>query len=348
MQQDDLFNENYVGKQEEFVVRKDNPNDLRSEGRVNLIILAVYILLLLLSSFFDNAIKSNHKANTKDLVEHSLIWTVTEVDDVFVINYKGEITNTTNQDIGLFYILFDLNDASGNLIVQKAYKVESLPANATIEINEDYDVDEMVVSIDENTYHPIKPHLLNTINFVPTLIIALALFYVNRKNYKEDFLIFKKAPKRHIKYIFSGFVLVYVALFMANAIMDFLGVSGTSQNELAIQSMFNLDAISIITLFLSLVIFTPIVEETVFRKSIYGLVKPSMGDIAAILISGLIFAFLHVAGFGDFIQVIPYAFMGLSFSYIYYYTNRNLYVVIVIHAMNNLIPYLFYTFGLLN
>nr|MDA3932020.1 CPBP family intramembrane metalloprotease [Mycoplasmatota bacterium] len=61
------------------------------------------------------------------------------------------------------------------------------------------------------------------------------------------------------------------------------------------------------------------------------------------LISGLVFAFLHVASYGDFVQVIPYAFMGLAFSYIYFYSGRNLYVVIAIHMINNLIPYLLYS-----
>jgi hypothetical protein len=126
-----------------------------------------------------------------------------------------------------------------------------------------------------------------------------------------------------------------------------IGVTETSQNEMAIQSMFSSDWISIVTLFLTLVIFTPIVEETVFRKGLYNLVRPGVGDVGAIFISGLVFAFLHVASWGDFIQVIPYAFMGLSFSFIYFYSNRNIYVVIAIHALNNLIPYLIYTTDIL-
>lgn len=345
VEKDDLFDDYYIEKKEETIIRYNQEEDSRSVGKINLIILSVYVVFLFISSLFAGIIQQNHLDETAGTLEFDLVSTFTKIvdDEGYILNYQGDITNTTSEEVLHAYIVFELTDSDGNIVATKNYKIENLGPNETININEDYTIDEYASVFITREYHPMEPQIINLLNFIPTLIIAFVLFYVNRKNFKENFIVFKKAPKRHFTYILLGFVLAYASLIVANVIMDLIGVSGTSQNELAIQSMFSKDIISMVSLFLLLVIFTPIVEETVFRKSIYGLVRPSLGDKGAIIISGLIFGLLHVVGHGDFIQIIPYAFMGLSFSYIYYHSNRNIYVVIAIHALNNLIPYLIYT-----
>jgi len=111
---------------------------------------------------------------------------------------------------------------------------------------------------------------------------------------------------------------------------------------MSIQAMFESNAVVIVMLFFLLCIFTPIVEEVVFRKVLFGYFEPKLGPIISILLSGSIFGVMHVIGAGDFIQVIPYVLMGFAFGYIYYRSEKNIWVPIIVHFINNFIVFLIY------
>ncbi|QWB99350.1 CPBP family intramembrane metalloprotease [Mycoplasmatota bacterium] len=343
MQHDELFDDNLQKENH----RPSHQGLRQPNNKVNVIILFIYVLFMFLSSLVGSMINNNHINNTENLLDYDLTWQVSPTDDGFLLNYQGTITNTSDEMIEKAYIIFDLKDINGNIFSTESYLIEDLNGQTTIHIDKDFELDQRVFSIDEEAYHPMSADFSNLFNFLTTFLVAIALFIVNRSNYKYDFKRFVQEPKKHFGYILTGFLLLYAASFFANMIMQFIGVTETSQNEMAIQSLFNPSFISLASLFLLLVIFTPIVEETVFRKALYGLSYNALGDKGAILVTGLVFAFLHVASFGDFIQIIPYAFMGLSFSYIYFYSGRNLYVVIAIHMINNFIPYLIYSLDIL-
>lgn len=126
-----------------------------------------------------------------------------------------------------------------------------------------------------------------------------------------------------------------------------LGVTASSENESAIAGMFIDDPLQLVMLFFLLCVFTPIVEEIVFRKIICGFFERKIGKIWAILLSGAIFGLMHVVAYGDFVQSIPYITMGAVFGYIYFRSEKNIYVTIGVHFLNNLISYLFYLLPLL-
>lgn len=342
MQEDALFNDS----NNDLQTRKQDPPKQTPNNRINLLILFIYVFFMFISSLLGSYINNNHIKNTKDILDYDLSSEITETEEGFILNYSGTITNTSDQKIEEAYIIFNLKDSNGEIYATKSYLIEDLQASQTIPMNEDYELEQEPASIEESTHHPLSADFANVFNFLTTFVTAIALFVVNRANFKFDFINFKKEPKRYFGYIVTGFLLLYAASFAANIIMTLLGVTETSQNEMAIQRLFNPSFISLASLFLLLVIFTPIVEEVVFRKALYGLSYNALGDKGAILISGLVFAFLHVASFGDFIQIIPYAFMGLTFSYVYFYSGRNIYVVIAIHMINNLIPYLLYSLNI--
>jgi len=343
---DDFFNQPKALNPQTTTYNQDDPND-HKKRYINLFIILAYIIFMFVSSILGGLIGSYHRNNTSDWVDESISTTWTETDDGYLLHFEGFIKNQTDETIDQANILFEIKDIDRETIATLTYGIESLSPGETRVIDDTFTFQNQGVDIDISSYIPIDNAFANGFQFLMTLSIAIVLFILNRKDFKNDFMSFKKSPKTYFGHIATGFVLVYIAAFTANVIMINIGVTETSQNEMAIQSMFSSDWISIVTLFLTLVIFTPIVEETVFRKGLYNLVRPGVGDVGAIFISGLVFAFLHVASWGDFIQVIPYAFMGLSFSFIYFYSNRNIYVVIAIHALNNLIPYLIYTTDIL-
>ena len=81
-------------------------------------------------------------------------------------------------------------------------------------------------------------------------------------------------------------------------------------------------------------IFAPINEEIIFRKSIQDCLKNKW---VFIIVSGLIFGYLHVLGsesLYDFLYIIPYGSLGAAFAYLLSKTD-NIYVTILMHLIHN-------------
>ena len=100
-----------------------------------------------------------------------------------------------------------------------------------------------------------------------------------------------------------------------------------------------------------LVVFAPIVEELIFRKSVFQILKKfKFSTTKKIIISGLLFGLLHVlstiisyiATGADSMTIIielvyslPYIGTGFILSYIYAETNENIATPIFAHMFNN-------------
>lgn len=343
-QRDDLFNTSNSSDSINNQV-KAIPDD--KHKLTNIWILLAYFVFMFVSSLASGLIQSNHLEQTRDDLTEGFTYTWTETDDGYDLLVEGLIINQTNEMIDESFVQFDFfENSSDEVAAQKRIYINDLEGLESRQIEESFSLDQEYNIILSDATVQINREFANLFQLSMSLLVLLALILINKRRYKHDFSEFKRAPKKYFGHVLSGFILVYVAAYAAQVIMITIGVTETSQNEMAIQSMFSPNWITIVSLFLTLVIITPIVEETVFRKALYGLVRPGLGDLGAILISGLIFGFLHVASWGDFIQVIPYGILGLAFSYIYYYSGRNIYVIIIIHALNNLLPYLRYTLEL--
>ena len=108
------------------------------------------------------------------------------------------------------------------------------------------------------------------------------------------------------------------------------------------------------------IIGAPFVEEIIFRTviagGIYGLILLAMGikketqanssvkkNIAAvvsILVSTTLFGLLHVSAAGDYLAILPYIAMGMTFTTVYFITKRNLLVTILLHMLINLVSFI--------
>ncbi|MCF7923524.1 MAG: CPBP family intramembrane metalloprotease [Candidatus Izimaplasma sp.] len=340
MQNDDLFYEDNPSSENDF-------QDIVNENKTNGIILIVYVVFTLIATLISAQLQISQEKNYSDLVQEDLSWQVViNEDEQYIIHYTGTVTNNTDRHFDNVYYRLEFYDYNDELFKQEYIVVEDLGIGDTVNIDEEYSPESEVLYINQTEIIPLTNTVIIGLNLISTIVVALLLFVVNKKNFYNNFIAFRNNPKKYFGYIIAGFVLVYASMIFANIILEYLGVSDTSQNEQTIQSLFTKNTLNIVMLFLLLTVFTPIVEETVFRKSIYGFIRPLIGDIGAIILSGLIFALMHVISYGDYIQIIPYAFMGLSFSYIYFLSGRNIYVVIAIHFLNNLIPFLIYSSNL--
>ncbi len=183
-------------------------------------------------------------------------------------------------------------------------------------------------------------------NMVVYVAISIPLFIINKDYLKNDYNNIKDTHK------FAKFLIIAViAMYLTNtisAILQNLIVSGSSDNEQSIQSIYsNKFAYSI--LFPQVVLLAPFVEEFIFRKSFFNIFK---NKYVALIISTLVFGFMHVTTtyarlitiypinkslYLTFGYAIPYLASGLLFGLIYIKSNRNIYSSITCHLVNNFV-----------
>ena len=193
-----------------------------------------------------------------------------------------------------------------------------------------------------------KSAYVTFLNFLIYFVLLIALTITNHHELIADF---KKAKKHSfinfIGYVIAGYFLLLFFASIGNTITMLLGGSNTSINQEAVVESLTGD-LSILAI-ITTAIIGPIVEELVFRKSIFMICDGlKINRIITILICGISFGLIHVIGGGDYVQVFPYIFMGLAISIIYNITD-SIYVPILVHIMQNsisiisilyLLPYL--------
>ncbi|WP_427194647.1 CPBP family intramembrane metalloprotease [Treponema denticola] len=88
------------------------------------------------------------------------------------------------------------------------------------------------------------------------------------------------------------------------------------------------------------VIIGPIFEEIFYRGLLYNKLKQISNAFIAVFISSILFAFLHIPGYGFNIKMFSLVLDGILLTYCYEKTN-NIYVPILVHSINNFFIFLF-------
>lgn len=171
--------------------------------------------------------------------------------------------------------------------------------------------------------------ILGIIDFI---YIILMLFI-----YRKEIIIDIKDFKKNYKEYLSKYVLVYMVGVILMGIINILLTQITkielSGNEEGIRMLIKEVPLY---MFFSTVIYAPIIEELIFRKSIRNIFK---NKYIFIIISGVIFGVLHISDFSNINEIlfgIPYIIMGIDFAYIYYKTN-NIFTTMSFHMIHNLL-----------
>ncbi len=165
--------------------------------------------------------------------------------------------------------------------------------------------------IDDNLFTIIAQYII----YIPILIVALFLSideikYGFKANSKMRYM-------KPLSYVCVGIVACYFANYIGSIISQLTSFSTDSVNQEAIEEIF-LSKYGAL-LILDICIIGPIVEELVFRGCILrGLVKLRINPAIAIIISSIIFGFIHVSSAGDYTQIFPYIFMGIALGAIFY------------------------------
>ncbi|MDZ4195972.1 MAG: type II CAAX endopeptidase family protein [Candidatus Izemoplasmatales bacterium] len=308
---------------------------------------SMFLVVALLLGFY-NIAYPNEDATLAGLLDSQEIELVLSESDNPEYPYMAVLhtsfTNTSNQVIDNFIFEIEFLQTSevslGRFNISKVdFQIdETWVKETTFYFNEMPDSYATSRSLD------LKNDFKILINVLQMILLSIIFIAIDWKSLLQAFKKYAKNLSYYIGQTFLGFGAVYLALIFSNLLLTTLGVTETSENELAIRSLFQSDIQVIIMLFILLCIVTPIVEEFVFRKVLFGFIEPKYGAIVAIIGSGIIFAFMHVLS-GDFIQIIPYALMGIVFGYFYYKT-RNLFVTIGMHFLNNFLVFLIYVLSM--
>ena len=181
-------------------------------------------------------------------------------------------------------------------------------------------------------------------NMIIYIAIAIPLFFIYKDSLIKDYKRIDDTNKFCLYIIFS-----LIALFIVNILSSMLQnliVSGVSKNEETIQTIYK-NKLSFCILFPQVVILAPFVEELIFRRSFFNIFK---NKYIALIITTLIFGFMHVTStyqsliktydfntsiYYTFGYAIPYLANGLLFGLIYIKSDKNIYVSMMVHLINN-------------
>ncbi|GAF39927.1 CAAX amino terminal protease family protein [Agrilactobacillus composti DSM 18527 = JCM 14202] len=120
-------------------------------------------------------------------------------------------------------------------------------------------------------------------------------------------------PKILIWGIVGGGVAIVLQLLSVFVEQNLFHITAVSQNTNALLETMKTYPYYVV----SVLVFLPIIEEIVYRKTIFGQLVPFTGKIGAAIISALIFAFAHQDS-----HILMYSVIGLFFCFLYNYTGR--------------------------
>lgn len=169
------------------------------------------------------------------------------------------------------------------------------------------------------------------LNASSSIIILVILFLLYSSDLKKEWKTFKDKWDKNLDIGIKYWLFGLLGMMVSNIILTFIFNNNGAENEQAVQKM--ISALPIVMV-ISAGLIAPIVEEITFRKVFRDNIK---NDLAFVLISGIFFGFLHVyqsEGIGQFLYIIPYSCLGISFATMYKKTNT-VFTSTMMHMFHN-------------
>ncbi len=345
---DNLFDEQLEKRKPQMELSIEGFDKEVINQRKNGLLFLIYIIVNVVFTFGALIYSSSIYPNPDNILESfeivgpTLMDPVYEADAITSIDFSTNVVNNSSKDIQEFYITIELYDINDNLLGTLDFYEENFLTGATLPVSGSITTTVEAASFDVGYGIDLSSMFYITLGTVQAMFGAILFIIIDKEAFKANFKEFRRRPNRYFGQIAIGFVVVFAALILASTILDILGVNDTSQNEETIRSYFEQDGLRLVMLFFMLCIFTPIVEEVVFRKVVFNFIEPKTNSIVAIIGTGVVFGLMHVITYGDFIQSLPYILMGITFGWIYHRSKKNLLVTIGVHFMNNFFTFLMY------
>lgn len=165
-----------------------------------------------------------------------------------------------------------------------------------------------------------------------SLCLLILLIIIYRKDLKRDAQKLKKNLAKIFDSSLKYYLLGVLGMITSNLILTFVLKGNGATNEKIVQNMIST---SPYLMLINAGIIGPIIEELVFRKTYKDAFKTKW---LFILTSGLVFGAMHVitsaTTFLEYLYMIPYACLGLSFAYMDQ-KEDNIYPSIMMHILHN-------------
>lgn len=186
-------------------------------------------------------------------------------------------------------------------------------------------------------------------NFMCDIGFMIILFMIYKNEliikFKEYFKNFRENTNTTFKYYLIGFLVMIIS----NIVIVLFFKNASANNEEAVRTL--IDKAPLYMIF-SVSIYAPFVEEIIFRKGIKDSVMAFSNNkftkYLFILISGILFGSMHVIGsvtsVYDYLYIIPYSALGISFAALLYKTD-NIFSTITIHSIHNTASIILYFMG---
>lgn len=176
--------------------------------------------------------------------------------------------------------------------------------------------------------------LVQFLSYIP--IIVVAVIFLGR-DLIDDLKRFGKSIKRNIVVI----LLCYAALIYLNNIVNMiyglLGDTGESANEGLINLLLTSNGKWF--MIISVVLIAPLTEEIIFRKLLIDTceLKFKFKPWLAILVSALVFSFIHVSDLASIKYIFQYLALAVPICCAYHFSENNIVTSFTMHLINNLL-----------
>lgn len=183
-------------------------------------------------------------------------------------------------------------------------------------------------------------------NFIIYMIGIVVLVILSIQVLKADYASLNKKLFPILSMLGMGYLFMIGGNIISGALSEILSkllnhTADTSVNQESINAMLT-SSLAPLMIFVA-VVGAPIVEELVFRKAFFSLIK---NQWTALVVSSLVFSLMHILGettfAGFLINLIVYGTSGAALGFVYIYYKRNIYAPIFVHALSNLISVLLF------
>ena len=170
-------------------------------------------------------------------------------------------------------------------------------------------------------------------SFICDILLILIFIFIYKKDIFKDFKnYFNKNIYTNLKTSIKYWIIGLIIMITSNLIISIITNGAIASNEEAVRSL--IDKAPLYMIF-ELVIYAPLTEEIIFRKSMKDIFK---NKYIYIISSGLIFGLMHIISSInspiELLYIIPYSSLGIVFATLYHKTN-NIFSTITIHSIHN-------------
>ena len=191
---------------------------------------------------------------------------------------------------------------------------------------------------DENTF--LTFNALMNLSVYLFLTIGMVLI-AKRYLWKNQWVYFKSKLSMFSLLVIMGIFLMFTMNLLVLGLFTLFNVEINPENQQALELIAQSSTLNRLSLFIFAGFLAPIVEELVFRKSIYGMIERKLGVLSAIVFSSFLFGLIHVLiDLSNFIQILPYMGLGLVLGFMYYFSGKMIFVPIFMHMLMNILSVL--------